>query len=442
MNPPPAPAKGRNVVPIRPASEADDHKEAKRRRRSFGKVMKLRSGRYQASYGAGGKRHLAPVTFDTKGDAAAWLDMRHAELLEHRWKPAPPVEPDKVQFEDYGRQWLETRDLGPRTRAEYKRMFDGPRVSYFHPFALDEITPVMIKAWFDVQDASHPTARRRAYELVRAILTTASKPDEDTDAPPLLANSPARLTSKTLNRRAPGADAKPKTRIKPASLAELAAIMDAMPDRYAAMVLLAAWCAPRFSELTELRRPDLSIVLDTNGKPTSGVLHISRAVVWPEPDRAVVKENKTEAGLRDVSIPPHILVPLLDHLYKWAAPGPDGLLFPAVESPEKHMKHGALYKVYRRARKAAGRPDLRWHDLRHTGATLAAQTGATLAELMNRLGHSDVKAALIYQHAAADRDAEIARRLSEMATASQATTADPPPTDAAQTQPTVREPAP
>ncbi|MFT4217271.1 MAG: site-specific integrase [Micropruina sp.] len=415
MNPSTAPATGRHVVPIRPASEADDDKETKRPRRSFGKVMKLRSGRYQASYAAGGKRHLAPVTFQTKGDAAAWLDMRHAELLEHRWKPPPPAEPDKVHFKDYGLQWLETRDLGPKTRAEYKRMFDGPRVSYFHPFTLDEITPVMIKAWFDIQDPAHPTARRRAYELVRAILATASKPDEDTDAPALLASSPARLTSKTLNRRPPGADAKPKTRIKPASLAELAAIMDAMPDRYAAMVLLAAWCAPRFSELTELRRPDLSIVRNAKGKPTSGVLHISRAVVWPEPDKAVVKENKTEAGLRDVSIPPHILAPLLDHVDKWAAPGPDGLLFPAVESPIKHMKHGALYKVYRRARKVAGRPDLRWHDLRHTGATLAAQTGATLAELMNRLGHSDVKAALIYQHAAADRDAEIARRLSAMA---------------------------
>ena len=81
------------------------------------------------------------------------------------------------------------------------------------------------------------------------------------------------------------------------------------------------------------------------------------------------------------------------------------------------MKHGALYKVYRRARKAAGRPDLRWHDLRHTGATLAAQAGATLAELMNRLGHSTVTAALIYQHAAAGRDAEIARRLSAIAKA-------------------------
>jgi integrase len=63
------------------------------------------------------------------------------------------------------------------------------------------------------------------------------------------------------------------------------------------------------------------------------------------------------------------------------------------------------------AREAAGRPDLRWHDLRHTGAVLAAATGATLAELMNRLGHSTVGVAMRYQHAAQDRDEEIARKL-------------------------------
>ena len=64
----------------------------------------------------------------------------------------------------------------------------------------------------------------------------------------------------------------------------------------------------------------------------------------------------------------------------------------------------------------AGRPDLRCHDLRHTGAAFAAQTGATIAELMGRLGHTTPGAAMRYQHAAADRDAEIARRLSELAT--------------------------
>lgn len=51
----------------------------------------------------------------------------------------------------------------------------------------------------------------------------------------------------------------------------------------------------------------------------------------------------------------------------------------------------------------------------HTGAILAGQTGATLAELMGQLRHSTPSAALRYQHAAAERDQEIARRLTAMA---------------------------
>jgi integrase len=61
-----------------------------------------------------------------------------------------------------------------------------------------------------------------------------------------------------------------------------------------------------------------------------------------------------------------------------------------------------------------GRPDLRFHDLRHSGAVLAALTGASLAELMGRLGHSSVAAALRYQHAVDGRDREIAALLSKL----------------------------
>ena len=101
-----------------------------------------------------------------------------------------------------------------------------------------------------------------------------------------------------------------------------------------------------------------------------------------------------------------------DHLANHAQWGRDGLLFPAVGGG--HLAPSTLYGSFYKARGAAGRDDLRWHDLRHTGATLAAGTGASLAELMARLGHSTQGAALVYQHAAQDRDAEIARRLSEM----------------------------
>ncbi|MFC7359482.1 tyrosine-type recombinase/integrase [Nocardioides astragali] len=82
----------------------------------------------------------------------------------------------------------------------------------------------------------------------------------------------------------------------------------------------------------------------------------------------------------------------------------------------RHANRPALYKVFYKAREQAGRPDLRFHDLRHTGAVLAASTGATLAELMARLGHSTAGAALRYQHAAKNRDKVIAEALSNLAT--------------------------
>ena len=60
------------------------------------------------------------------------------------------------------------------------------------------------------------------------------------------------------------------------------------------------------------------------------------------------------------------------------APGLEALLFPGRNEPDEHVRQSALTRVYDPARKAVGRPDLRFHDLRHTGAVLAAQTGAIL----------------------------------------------------------------
>ena len=117
--------------------------------------------------------------------------------------------------------------------------------------------------------------------------------------------------------------------------------------------------------------------------------------------------------MRDVAIPPHLLPALQDHLDKFVRDDPDGLLFPAAHGG--HLAPATLYRRFYTARAAAGRDDLRWHDLRHSGAVLAAATGATLAELMGRLGHSTPAAAMRYQHAAAGRDQQIAELLSKLA---------------------------
>ena len=56
---------------------------------------------------------------------------------------------------------------------------------------------------------------------------------------------------------------------------------------------------------------------------------------------------------------------------------------------------------------------MHFHDLRHTGNSLAAQAGVSLADLKAQMGHDSVRAAMIYQHAAAEADQKIANRLDQ-----------------------------
>ena len=93
---------------------------------------------------------------------------------------------------------------------------------------------------------------------------------------------------------------------------------------------------------------------------------------------------------------------------------PDALLF-AAQATAVTWHRSTLNRHFYAARGVAGRPDLHSHDLRHTGAVLAALTGATLAELMARLGHSTPQAAMRYQHSAPDRDQAVAELLSKIA---------------------------
>lgn len=80
------------------------------------------------------------------------------------------------------------------------------------------------------------------------------------------------------------------------------------------------------------------------------------------------------------------------------------------------LTRGGFRTTWVKARDSVGLPAFRFHDLRHTGNALAAATGASTEELMARLGHASMRAALLHQHATADRDHAIAAGLSRRAT--------------------------
>jgi integrase len=363
------------------------------KRRSFGQLRRLPSKRWQAFYtGPDTALHYAPSTFEAKIDAEAWLTDERRLIASGAWvAPADRhhAQVTSITLGSYASAWLADRTLKPRTREHYQALLDHHILPALGDKPLKAITPVTIRSWHAERGSKTPTMRAHAYGLLRTILGSAVHDG-------LISTNPCHIRGAGNSKRV--------HKIKPLTLPELEALTAAMPERYRAMTLLAAWCGLRFGELAELRRSDIDL--------KNARVRVRRAVVRVG-GKSVVGTPKSDAGIRDVAIPPHLIPILKTHVAEHAEFGRDGLLFPAAGGG--HLAPSSLYKVFYPARRAAGRSDLRWHDLRHTGAVLAATTGATLAELMARLGHSTQGAALRYQHAAQDRDAEIARRLSELA---------------------------
>ncbi len=362
-----------------------------RSRRGFGAIRKLPSGRYQASYlGPDLVRHKAPATFDAKVDAEGWLYKQRTDLTGDDWTPPTPKK-QVVTFADYATTWMELRDLKPTTRALYNSLLSTHIMPTFGAMPVTAITVTDVKKWYAGLNTG-PTAKANGYGLLRTILGDAV--DEDA-----IAKNPVRIK---------GAGSKKRAReLRVLTVAELDKLVEAIPERYEALVLLGAWCALRFGELSALRRSDLDL--------KSGIVHVRRAVTTVK-GQTIMGEPKSDAGKRSVTIPPHILPAMKAHMSQHAAFGRDGLVFPPA-SGDGHLALSTLHRVFDRAKAKAGRPDVRVHDLRHFGAIMAARSGATLGELQQRLGHSTAAAAMIYQSAVSDRPTHIAAALSALAVA-------------------------
>lgn len=361
--------------------------------RGFGHIRRLPSGRWQASYvGPDLARHNAPATFQAKIDAEEWLAARRREIAGDDWQS--PKARTVVVLRNYAETWLETRTtkgrpLRRKTRVHYRYLLDAHILPRFGDLPLKAITPAAVRHWY-AGLASTPTARAHAYALLSSVLKTAIEDGE-------LARNPCMIKGATRVSQ--------QREVRPATLGELEVMTEVMPDRLRLLIPLSAWCALRFGEAAELRRRDIDL--------KNGVIKIRRAVVRAERE-VYVDDPKSAAGVRDVHIPPHLLPMVKQHLRDHAQIGRDGLLFYAVRTG-RQLPHSTLSRHFHKARDAAARPDLTPHALRHTGAVLAAQSGATLKELMARLGHTTPSMALVYQHSSAERDAAIAKRLSELA---------------------------
>ena len=330
--------------------------------------------------------------------AEGWL-ARERELIQRaayngqRW--VSPVERSAraavcgERVESYAQRWIEGRNIKPRTRLLYADLLAKHIAPSLGEIGIGSLSSDDVNRWHSKTLTDKPTTRAHAYSLLHPICASAVE-DE------LLIKNPCQI------KRAMSTNRKREPVLL--SVSELKAVANAIePQRFKALVLLSAWGALRFGEVTELQRKDIGDGCET--------ITISRAVTH----RGGCHIGSPKSGKsRIIVLPPHIRTDLKHHLDTHVGPEPEALLFVSARGA-CHLSQNVFRESFIAACKSVGREGVTHHALRHLGATLAARAGATVAEVQARLGHSSPRMAMRYQHSETARQTDIAAALSRMA---------------------------
>lgn len=351
-----------------------------------------------------GERQYRNFDPDDEDGARAWLRTARISIEAGSWQPEKENRRDRIRdtitFGAYFDKWLDERrtakgaPLEDGTRYRIRKDTENHLLPTFGRMRLVDITTRDIDRWWDDLDHTQPSMCSNALVTLKMILNTASRPGRNGETPLIPAN-PCRIDIPKPRRA---------TETIPATIDEVQAIHDAMPERYAAAVYIAVFCnGPRIGEVCALRRRDIDLNHLT--------LHIrlSRKTM----SASKTGKPKTVNSVRDEDIPTQ-LAPTLAALLDRIPQDPDAWLFPAITTPDNPIHPNTLRHMYAKARETAGRPDLRFHDLRHTALTLLAQEGATIKELMTAAGHSDPETAIRYQHATTTRTRQLAEKIGRL----------------------------
>jgi integrase len=331
-------------------------------------------------------------TFRTRRDAEAY---ERSQLVARDRGTWTNPRAGKVTVGAFADRWLDGRTvrgrtLAPRTVESYRYLLDHYVLPEFGAFPLSKVTPGAVRSWHAGLVRSGPaTVAPKAYRLLHALFATAV--DDG-----LVGANPCRI-------KGAGSERSVERRILTPD--QVAALADGIEPRWRALVLIAAYGGLRFGELVGLRRRDIDL--------RRGVVTVAGQLVEVGSGTHQRTAPKSDAGRRTVALPGFVVDELRAHLREYVPPEMDAPVFAGERGGIPLRRNWA--RIWSRARRAAGLPStVHLHDLRHTGATLAAQSGGTTKEVMARLGHSTPRAALIYQHAAEDRDQAIAAALDDV----------------------------
>ena len=160
--------------------------------------------------------------------------------------------------------------------------------------------------------------------------------------------------------------------------------------------------------MTGLRRGEICALMWRDFDAKAGTLGISRTLHSKGQGIYALGDTKTSQGNRTIILPESVAALLRARkkisISQW--------IFPQPTSPELPMNPGTAYRRLKTLLEEAGLPSIRFHDLRHTFATLALQNGMDVKTLSAMLGHVSAATTLdIYTHSTSEMQHAAARKI-------------------------------
>lgn len=340
-------------------------------------------------------------TFARKGDALRWAREQENRVRSMDW--TDPLRA-KVTVGQLAGEWLASHEVKPKTRASYESLLKTCVLPQWGAIRLDRLTTTAVKTWVATMTGSRgqvlsPSRRRQAYHLLTAILDSAV---EDGRVP----RNPAK-PARASGRRAGFLPSLPETRRhRYLRHEEVLRLADACGDART-LVLVLAYCGLRWGEASALRVRNVDLL--------RGRLRVEGSLAEVN-GQLIFGTTKTHAS-RSVPVPGFLSEPLAECMN---GRGRDDLLFTSPKGEPLRVANWRA-RVFDPAVRQTGLDGLTPHGLRHTAASLAVASGASVKAIQRMLGHKDAAMTLnVYADLFDDELDSVASRLDEAVSAARA----------------------
>lgn len=372
---------------------------AKKRGQGEGSIYKRNSdGRWVGQVTIDGEK--ISKYFKSQREARTWVNETTSQVED-----GLTVMGAKTTLEEYLKDWLVTvqTSVRPKTHEQYSQIVRQHIIPALGRIKLKDLTPGNIQSLYNMK-LREKEKKERTVVMIHAVLHRALN---------------QALKMGYLGRNPADGVTKPRLKRQEMKILKenevLTFLSTAKGTRFELLFYMAVTTGLRQGELLGLKWSDL----DWN----RGILSIQRQAQRIRGKGIVFSEPKSASGKRSIVLGKTTIDKLRSHLNqqqlqrevigdKWVD---HDLIFPStVGTP---MGHSNLWKIFKDLLKKAGLPIIRFHDLRHTAASLMLIQGIHPKVVQERLGHADISLTLnTYSHVVPSMQEEVGDKMDELLT--------------------------